>query len=68
MEPITQAYSPSQEELKFFTEEQAVRYARDAGFTVQKENGNTVATRGDMPDTHCVLDNDGYKYSWIRKS
>lgn len=63
-------FSPKPDELLFFSESQAVRYARNAGFTVINELAHgPTATRGDMPDIKFILLQDKDKPDrvyWVR--
>lgn len=66
MEAMTIPYTPTEEQCKFHSEANAVRYARDAGYSVaRQDDGKIVASRPDL-EKSCVLTPTGDKFYWKR--
>lgn len=61
---VGRAYAPSPEETLFYSEEEAIRYARGALFDV---DGN-IASRSDLPDgSSFILKPVGDKFGWVKR-
>lgn len=63
MEELTHAFAPTGDGLKFFSEEQGLRYARGADFEVE---GN-IASREDMPGVSFFLLRQVDGWYWVRR-
>ena len=63
-------FAPKPEDLRFFSNNQAIRYARNGGFTVKDEGGGPEATRADMPGVRFQLEKCPEKPDrriWVRR-
>jgi hypothetical protein len=63
-------FSPKPEDLRFFSIEEGVVYARNAGFTVTQGEYAPKATRADMPDVAFKLIPDTEKperFVWVKE-